>query len=1359
MRHIICILVFLFPIIIYSQDIEIKRVNLRQGLSNSFIKGITQDTRGFLWFATEEGLSKLEGDQFKVFLRDEVHPEKSINANELNCVYADKDEPLIWIGTQREGLCSYNYLTDEFTSYRNNPDDPNSLITNDITSVIPAPDGNLWFSTFHRGVEYLDKKTGRFTHYNSNTVDGMPNHVWVIANGTNGDLYIGHCNQGFTILSTRTKQCRNFRHKEGDKYSLAGNEVTSIFRDSNGNTWIGTNKGLSLYNPESENFINFRDIPGVPSSLGNGYIFSICQQGDNLWMGTEDDGVYYFNFKQRSFMSSEPLKFNHLLQGDENYQLSSSNVLCIYPDSYNNIWFGTWGGGLNFISHNQPLFKVWAYTSNQQISNCLSARTVYGLCGDSSGKIWVGTDGGGVNLFENNRRTQLFTKKSVDLQNDRILATLEDSQKNIWLGFYKGPLYYKDDKNNFRPFPLSGEDDFNIRALYEDADQHLWVGTHLGAYVVNLNNKNEIRHYDTENSLIPEDFVRCFTQDKEHRMWIGTFGRGIGIYSKNMELVASLNTWYGFCSNRIEHLFKDSQNRIWVATSAGVVLFESTSNLSEYKQFGRKNGLRNSHIQAITEDKAGNIWLSTNSGISMISRDLKKIDNYDHKDGTPMAEFTPGSVAQDIHGNVYFGSNNGVCYFNPSYVVQEYSSPLVVFTGLKVENDLFNDSHNGGIPLLEEKKIAIGYQQNTFSISFNVQDYSLNGRVEYAYRLKGMNDTWYPLGDETKVTFRNLPHGDYQLQVRARLHNQVWAPEYSSLNFTVYPPFWNSWWARIFYILVIAGIAIYQFRSYKRKMEWESNYKIEKQNRLREQQIHDERLRFFTNITHELRTPLTLILGPLEDMKKDTTLSNIHLRKVSVIYQSAVRLLKLINQLLEFRKTETQNKKLVISRANLSAFVNEIALKYQELNQNPAINIQVDIKEKDLFLYFDKEVVTMIVDNLISNAIKYTAEGTITITLRQETDELTSICILDTGYGISEEALPHIFERYYQEGSEYQASGTGIGLSLVKNLVELHGGDIRVESTQGKGSCFIFMLPTRNTYPGVPHVQGEMETMSLATENSDAPRIGEFGDSRKQILLVVEDNIDIRNYIASSFSEEFEVVTAENGKEGIEKAFQYTPDVVISDIMMPITSGVELCRTLKADVRSSHIPVILLTAKDMLEDKEEGYGAGADSYITKPFSASLLRSRIHNLLDLRSKLASRIGAIGWENKRDQVMSSLTQIDNEFIEKITLFIEENLSSEKVDINYLAEHLCMSVSTLYRKIKALTNLSTNEFIRKVKMKNAERLLLEQKYSISEISYKMGFNTVSYFRQCFIKEFGMNPTQYMKKIKGITIKDDEE
>ncbi|GLL52625.1 hypothetical protein KUBF_02870 [Bacteroides finegoldii] len=544
----------------------------------------------------------------------------------------------------------------------------------------------------------------------------------------------------------------------------------------------------------------------------------------------------------------------------------------------------------------------------------------------------------------------------------------------------------------------------------------------------------------------------------------------------------------------------------------------------------------------------------------------------------------------------------------------------------------------------------------------------------------------------------------------------------------------------------------------------ESLYTLEKKNHEQEQELNQERLRFYTNITHELRTPLTLILGPLEDMQKDTSLPVKQAQKLSVIHQSALRLLNLINQILEFRKTETQNKRLCVCKGNIAPLIYEIGLKYKELNQKTKIDFRIQIEKEEMLLFFDKEIVTIVLDNLISNAIKYTEQGCITLSLYQTVRNevaYTEIKVSDTGYGISAEALPHIFDRYYQESGKHQASGTGIGLALVKNLVELHEGEIRAESVQNEGSTFYISLLTDNIYPNALHADStepaakEDTAQATTSENTSEPTV----DNGKPILLIVEDNEEIQKYIAESFSDSFEVITADNGEEGKQQALSHIPDIIVSDIMMPVMDGITLCRQLKEDVRTSHIPIILLTAKDSLQDKEEGYEVGADSYLTKPFSASLLRSRINNLLESRKKLITQFQAqpvsgnqTDLNEKRIIIAEALSKLDNEFIEKITLLIEENLSSEKIDITYLSDKMCMSGSTLYRKMKALTGLSTNEYIRKVKMQNAERLLLEGKFNISEIAYKVGMNSTGYFRQCFKEEFGVSPSDYLKQIKQV-------
>ena len=781
--------------------------------------------------------------------------------------------------------------------------------------------------------------------------------------------------------------------------------------------------------------------------------------------------------------------------------------------------------------------------------------------------------------------------------------------------------------------------------------------------------------------------------------------------------------------------------------------------------FQRKEGLPNTHIRAISEDKNGNIWASTNTGISCYITSKKCFYTYDHSNNIPQGSFISGCVTKDHNGLIYFGSINGLCFFNPDIAINSPQIPPVVITKVRIPGRLTSREKNETAIPISEGEIELTHEQNSFNLTFNVQDYSLANQVEYAYMLKGLENSWYTINEQNSVTFRNIPPGKYEFLVKARLHNQDWSEDTTSLRIHINPPLWLTWWAKLIYILITISIIYTIIHAYKKKIDLESLYTLEKKNHEQEQELNQERLRFYTNITHELRTPLTLILGPLEDMQKDTSLPTRQAQKLSVIHQSALRLLNLINQILEFRKTETQNKKLCVCKGNITPLIHEIGLKYKELNQKKAIDFQIQIEKEEMPLFFDKEIITIILDNLISNAIKYTEQGKITLSLYPTTRNgvtYTEIKVSDTGYGISAEALPHVFDRYYQESGKHQASGTGIGLALVRNLVELHEGEIRVESIQNEGSTFYISLLTDNIYPNALHGDSTKQTEEeMISEAVPEDSQNTEPETSKPILLIVEDNEDIQKYIAESFSDSFEVITGSNGEEGKQQALNRIPDIIVSDIMMPVMDGITLCRQLKEDVRTSHIPVILLTAKDSLQDKEEGYEVGADSYLTKPFSASLLRSRINNLLDSRKKLIAQFQQTGTshnpnshlDEKRSIITEALSKLDNEFIEKITQLVEDNLSSEKIDITYLSDKMCMSGSTLYRKMKALTGLSTNEYIRKVKMQNAERLLLEGKYNISEIAYKIGMNSTGYFRQCFKDEFGVSPSDYLKQFTSPT------
>lgn len=1347
-----------------AQSHSVKKLGIEQGLSNNYVVSITQDKQGFLWFATEEGLNKFDGTRFITYYKNDLpHNNQGITGNELNRVYADSKRPIIWIATQRDGLNAYNYDEQTFTAYQHNPENPHSLITNDVTDISPSTqnDDGLWVSTYYRGIEYLNINNGQFTHYNRSTVPSLPsNQTWTVLDGGDNNLYIGHVGSGFSIFSLKDKSVKNFQNETGNPTSLPGNDVFCIIKDANGNIWLGTNNGLALYNAANDNFITFRNNKNDKYATLCSRILSIRQLKDNrLWIASELNGIAILNLKQGMFLSPEELSIEYIQEGDDSRSLSNASARCIFQDSFDNIWIGTWGGGINFISSKPPLFTTLSYSPIPNNENSLNNKVASSLCMDRQGRIWIGTDGGGINVFEGEKRIAIYKKESGDIPSNFILASLQDSKGNLWFGSYQGGISYYDSRNKrFRSISLMGQSNLDVRTIYEDAQHNIWVGYSGGIVVLNPLTMKIIQHYNTDNSELHSDFIRSIAQDEKGRFWIGTFGDGLGIYTPNLQKIKTFTQRDGFCSNTINQIIQDKQKRMWIGTGEGLVCFLSTDELN-YKTYQRKDGLINTNICAITEDKKGNIWFSNNKGISCYVTNKGCFYNYDHSDDVPAGSFSSSCVTQSKNGQIYFGSINGVCCFNPDITMNEQPAPAAVVTEMKILGRLSNLENNDMIINLSKgQNVELSHAQNSFGLTFNVQNYSLVNQVEYVYMLKGLENSWYTVNENNSVTFRNIPPGKYEFLIKARIHNQKWPEEATSLTIRINPPLWLTWWAKLIYILVSISITYLILHAYKKKLDLESLYTLEKKNHEQEQELNQERLRFYTNITHELRTPLTLILGPLEDMQKEASLPAKQAQKLSVIHQSALRLLNLI---LEFRKTETQNKKLCVSKGNIAPLIYEIGLKYKELNQNTKIDFRIQIEKEEMFLFFDKEIITIVLDNLISNAIKYTEQGCVTLSLHQTMRNevaYTEIKVSDTGYGISAEALPHIFDRYYQESGKHQASGTGIGLALVKNLVTLHEGEIRAESIQNEGSTFYISLLTDNIYPNALHADSTEPVQEEMNQNTELEYSQEATlDTSKPILLIVEDNEEIQKYIVESFTDSFEVITANNGEEGKQQALSRIPDIVVSDIMMPVMDGITLCKQLKDDVRTSHIPIILLTAKDSLQDKEEGYEVGADSYLTKPFSASLLRSRINNLLDSRKKLVAQFQAqstpgsqIDLSEKRIVIAEALSKLDNEFIEKITLLIEENLSSEKIDINYLSDKMCMSGSTLYRKMKALTGLSTNEYIRKVKMKNAERLLLEGKFNISEIAYKVGMNSTGYFRQCFKEEFGLSPSDYLKQIK---------
>ena len=988
----------------------------------------------------------------------------------------------------------------------------------------------------------------------------------------------------------------------------------------------------------------------------------------------------------------------------------------------------------------------------------LSCNYVVSIAQDKYGFLWFATEEG-LNRFDGNSFFTYYKQRDrKGISSSELNCVIDDAKKPVvWIGTKNDGLNsfnyqteewhsYKHDGKN--PSSIATND---ITHITPSANGKLWITTYWKGVELFDPETGRFVHFDKDRVQgLPDNQLWCVLDLGNGNLLVGHVKSGLSIID-TQHLTArnfrhNAQNIYSISGNEVICLYRDKKGTIWIGTNMGIDIYDP---LSQRFLHVADQIIKNHRIFDFCELPNGNMLVATEQmGIAVLDVANKSFTASTQipcsfiSEGLEEFNLTGNSVRcllLDKYNNVWAGFyGSGINFLTQS---------VAPFSTIRA-----------GINLAIRNHISLAYDENSFAVNFTVQNFAMENHVEYSYMLSGLQNDWITAQYGT-ITLRDIPPGTYQLQVRARFHNQPWSSEIAEFTIIVRPPFWLSWWAKLCYTLFVLAIVYLALRTYQRHLRLKFQLKAEKVNHEKEQKLNEERLRFFTNITHELRTPLTLILGPLDDISHSSDITKAVKHKLAVIHQSAVRLNELITQILEFRKTETDNRRLRVVKANVVDAVHEVSLKYEELAQKPDVAIRFVAPENPILMYIDKEVIAIILDNLVSNAIKYTDQGNIDISVeRRRSGErhLVDITVSDTGHGISAKALPHIFDRYYQENGTHQASGTGIGLSLVKKLVTLHHGEVKAESNLEQGTSFIVTLDENEIYPealrGDENASAKSQGNDAASDVLNSEEAVLSVENSKLLLLVIEDNREILDYVAESFIDEFDVLKAGDGREGLALALDKVPDVIISDVMMPNMDGNAMCRALKKDVRTSHIPIILLTAKDSFEAKEKGYDSGADSYITKPFTHKLLRSRILNLLQQRRRdkmLIQESKETNLAQKKEQLREALNKVDQEFFDKLNKLIEENISGD-VDVNLIASNLAVSTSTLYRKMKALTGISTNEYIRKYKMQYAEHLLLEGKYSISEISFMVGMNSVAYFRRCFKAEYGEIPSEYLKKLQ---------
>lgn len=1322
-RASLALLLTLVVVGVTAQTLPIKRVGVMDGLSNNDVMSIVQDKYGYMWFATEEGLNRFDGSECINFYSDA--PTSSISANELNKLYYDESRNQIWISTQRSDLNMLDCQSGKFTNYN----DIVEGLPQFITTIKDGQNGKIWLGSYYNGAMLLDPDTHEIHNYSKSNLPGLvSNTVVTLAYDKKGSLYLGHMNEGLSIISLNSHKTKNLNTENSN---LAGGRVNSIYIDTNDQVWVGTNCGLMIYDQIAQDF-----IPIILDGDNSIHVRDIFQSSDGaIWVTTDLNGAYVLRYHSGHGFVIE----HHYEYHNDGSGLSALGLRDVHEDQYGNIWLATYGGGVNFIQKRAPLFMRLEYSSNIENIESLTNRFAWGLCVDQHNRLWVGTDGDGINLFDNNKRIKTYNTSNSQLTSNNIISMHCDKEGKVWIGTYDKGLFISDgnaQNPTIRPFPISGLRE--VRDIHEDDHGRLWVVGSSAMMTIDVENTKLLERYDT--NIFEDKVLRSIEVDSKGQIWVGLYGKGIYVLDKDMKNPRRFSIAKGFISNMINDIYEDSRGNICVATGNGMAYFDNLDEGWDYKVINKSMGLTNNHIRAIGEDTSNNIWISTNEGISLLQVDDElEVTNFYSTDNLPQTNFKSNSITKDRDGLIYFGSQDGVAFFSPEWVLSSNIYVEMTLTDFETHNSSLNCDHthfNTSFGANEPLKLSC--DERSFTIKFNPLDFSLHNSLEYRYRLNGHSNMWYETTD-TKATFFNVSSGKYVFELQSSLANGEWSEETYKLPISIAYPLFASPFFIILYIVISILIVIFLIIGFKVHFKNQSELMLERSNNKFEKKLNKERLQFYTNITHELRTPLTLIVGPMEDLRRDTTLTEEQLRKIDYISKSAERLLKLINQILDFRKTETKNRSLLITRGSISNLINDIVSKYQNLGNKNNITINSDITP-NILCYYDAEVLTIILDNLISNAIKYTNKGEVMVALHESSNDgvdYVSLSVADTGIGISAESKDQIFDRYYRAENR-NAEGTGIGLSLVKDLVDLHEGYIKVESHVGIGSIFTFSLVKDNTYPMEKHTQSIEAEGHLVDENDTKP-----------LVLLVEDDYAIRKYIVEAFENRYKVIEAGDGKMGVEMAIEHIPDVIISDIMMPALSGIELCKRLKGDIQTSHIPIVLLTAKDSLSDKEAGYQAGADSYITKPFSATLVISRISNIIENRKSIASRLmqHAEVIESKADSDLTAVDFVEREFINKLTTLIEDNMTSNKLDISFLASELCMSNSSLYRKVKALTGITTNDYIRKIKLSRAKKLLSENRYTIVDVAFMVGFSNAIYFRQCFKDEFNITPSKFVK------------
>ncbi|MFK7849170.1 MAG: two-component regulator propeller domain-containing protein [Rhodothermales bacterium] len=1411
-RRLLISFILILPLDAYSQDVTFEHLDVEDGLAANVVYVMAQDSRGFLWFGTVFGLSRYDGHSFKTY-RHNVADSTSISDNRIYEIVED-DEGILWIGTEN-GLNRFDPELETFKSYQNDPDDPASLSINDINVIMLDDDGSLWVGTLGGGLNHFDPKTERFRRFNINTnsSDGLSDdRVSDIIRDDHGRLWISTMGGGLNLLNEDETIFTQFRHEPGNNQSLKSDFVNALSKGQGDSIWLGTTEGLVRFYPKSNRFehVMLEAIDGRQAGISD---IMVRPEGD-LLISTAGQGLIRF----------EPDSGASTIYRHENTRdigLASNEVEFVFESGEGLLWVGTFNG-VNRMRLEESVFKVFTPSPPTGLpQGHIRSMTWH------NDLLWVATGGGPMRYNPATNRFVHFSSSLVrrhSVLRDFVWAVLPETDNTFWVGTDNGLSkldveqglldYYRYNPIDADPLSLS---DNSIRDLWQGSNGNLWIGTLAGGLNKLAPESGKFTSYQ-HNPDVPDGLsnneIRVIHESPDGVFWIGTWGGGLNRF----DVETGVFTVYqhdpqdptSIANNVIWSISEATDGTLWLGTDAGLNKVNipadgNPENVTFTNYAAPNRSETQSGVMPILEDDAGFLWIGYIGG--MLARfDPSSVEYRFFMNFAVSRVGSFNAAAKDPEsGTLYFGGLNGFLSFNPSEIPPDRLPPQPQLTSLEIYNELILPGVDSPLdqPLSETTSLTLAHDQNDISIGFVGLDYEDPDGVLYDFQLTPYDEDWRGITAQRRAIYTALAPGDYTFRVRTTNRLGTWNDALTTLEIHIRPPLWRTIWAYLVYGII--GLAVLRAldgvrrrrlmqqereRTRERELEQakqlkhaydelgEAHASLESEKQKTEEQaaqlkeLDHAKSRFFANVSHEFRTPLTLTIGPLEDLQRDAQLAiDAQGRaQIDLALRNAYRVLDLINEILDVAKLESGRLKLQATSQDLNTFVRERAQAFAPLAERKNINFSIESSDDALPVVFDAGQFEKVLANLLSNAFKFTQEGgTIRVTVGENkqgsSDRPVFISVRDNGPGIPADELPHVFDRFHQvnESSMRLQPGTGIGLALVNQLVDRHGGEIRVESEEGFGSIFTVLLRTGDGHfeeadlvDVVPSESAGTLPPSAAWQRAE--RLLQASDDSLDELstlaaqedvttvLVVEDNAEVRAYVAKHLAQTYHVLQAAHGKEGLEIAKSALPDLVLSDVMMPEMDGYALCEAIKSNRETAFIPVVLLTARADSEDKIEGLQGGADDYITKPFDIQELLARVNNLIASRKILLAHPGKDKPSLQVGKI--DITSADEAFLEKVRETIESRIGDESFSVEALADTLGMDRSSLFRRLRATLNQSPAEVLWSFRLERAAQLLEARAGSVSEIAYSVGFKSVAHFSRRFQKHFNVSPSKYADK-----------